>query len=81
MILDLISRSPLSKENRHDVVIEKMLVDIVAEKCIASVFFRSELSDIYDIAFESFYVEKKKLIAYAKRRSKADVIMKYLEDE
>ena len=81
VVLDLISRSPLNKDNRHDVVIEKMLVDIVAEKCIGAVFSRSELPDIYDIALRNFLVDKKKLISYAKRRSKADVIRQYMEVE
>ena len=43
VILDLISQAPLSKENEHIITIEKLLVDLIADKTIAATFSPSEL--------------------------------------
>ena len=81
VILDLISRSPLEKDRKHDITIEKMLVDIIAEKCIAAVFSPHELPDIFATAAESYQIDTKKLISYSRRRNKADEIIKYLKEK
>ena len=79
VVLDLISQSPLSRSAPHEMPLEKMLVDIVAEKSIAATFSPSELPDVFEYALESYQVDERKLNRYAGRRGKAALIRKYTE--
>lgn len=76
VVLDLISQSPLSSEKPHEICIEKLLVDIIAEKSIAATFSPSELPFIFENVLENYQVDKRKLNRYAGRRGKTEQIKK-----
>lgn len=77
VILDLISQSPLSAEYPHEITIEKMLVDILADKSIAATFSPAELPYIFEDVMESYQADKRRMNRYASRRAKTKEIKKY----
>lgn len=77
VVLDLISQSPLSVENPHEITIEKMLVDIISEKSISAVFSPSEIPSMYADVINSYQVDRRKMNRYAGRRGKTSLIQKY----
>ena len=78
IVLDLISQAPLSKSSPHKISIEKMLVDIIAEKSISSSFSSSELPFIFGNALKSYQTDRHKIIRYAGRRGKLDKVIGYM---
>lgn len=81
VILDLISQAPLSKENEHMITMEKLLVDIIADRTIAATFSPSELPSVYESAFGNYSIERQKMSRYAERRGKKSEVQKYLSGE
>ena len=77
VVSDLVSQSPLSAEDPHEMTIEKMLVDIIAEKSMASTFSPSEIPFIYENALSSYNVDIRKMNRYAGRRGKSSLIQEY----
>ncbi len=77
VVLDLISQTPLSQEEPHEITIEKILVDIVAEKSIAATFSPAEVPFVYENVIRSYQVNRRKVQRYAGRRGKLSLIEKY----
>ena len=80
VVLDLISQAPLSREKLHEITIEKILVDIVAEKSMAAIFSPSEIPFVYENAMKSYQVDTRKMNRYAGRRGKASIVKEYVGD-
>ena len=80
MVLALISQAPLSQEKPHEITIEKMLVDIIAEKSMSAIFSPSEIPFIYENVMKSYQVDIRKMNRYAGRRGKASLIKEYVGD-
>lgn len=78
VVTDLISQSPLSKDDQHEITIEKLLVDIVAEKSVSASFSPAELPSIYASALNTYKVDKNKMNRYAGRRGKGEEIRRLL---
>ncbi len=79
VFLDLVSQSPLLSGHPHAIMLEKMLVDIIAEKTIAATFSPSELPFVFENALHSYSVDTHKMNRYAGRRNKTEIINKYLK--
>ena len=77
VVLDLISQAPLSQDAPHEIIAEKMLVDLIAEKSIAATFCPSELPFLFDNIMRTYQVDKRKMNRYAGRRGKTAQIKKY----
>ena len=77
VVLDLISQAPLSQDNPHKITIEKMLVDIIAEKSISATFSPSEIPFVYENVIRNYQVDRRKMNRYAGRRGKASQIKIY----
>lgn len=77
VVLDLISQAPLSPDKPHEITIEKMLVDIIADKSIAASFSPSEIPFVFENAMRSYQLDRRKMNRYAGRRGKALQIEKY----
>lgn len=80
VVLDLISQAPLSQERPHEIAIEKILVDIIAEKSMAAIFSPSEIPFVYENAMKSYHVDRRKMNRYARRRGKASLVKEYVGD-
>lgn len=80
IITNLISEAPLRKEDPTKITLEKMLVDMVADKQISSTFSPAELPDVFDQAKKTYRLDKSKMLRYARRRHKEDKVNDYLEE-
>ena len=80
VILDKISESPANQDAPHDILLEKLLVDILAEKTIQATFSPSEYPFIFENALRMYRIDKKKMMRYARRRNRGSEIQKYLEE-
>lgn len=81
VIRNLLTESPKGKQDFWQTDLEKMLVDIFAEKLIKSMLSESEYPAVYETAFESYIVDESLMFRYARRRKCADKIKKFLKEE
>lgn len=81
VVIDLVTESPLCPARPHDMTLEKMLVDMCAEKLIAATFSKAELPNVFELANDEYVIDKTKMTRYARRRNKEDEIRKYLKGE
>lgn len=75
----MISESPFYSEDPHKITIEKLLVDIVADKIIPELFTRSEYELIFEEAFARYNIDSNKIKRYAKRRNAWEKISVYMK--
>ena len=80
IVTDLISESPLCTNNPGEILLEKILVDILADKLIATTFSKAELHDVFEQAESRYNIDKVRMFRYARRRNRHDEVMKYTEE-
>lgn len=81
VVLELISQAPLSPAQPHEITMEKMLVDIIADKSIEATYSTAELPDVFRNVRRNYRVDVKKMNRYAGRRGKAEIINRYMSVE
>lgn len=79
IILDMVSQSPLRPEAPHEMMLEKLLVDIVAEKSLKAAYSMNELPSIFESAMKAYKIDKPKMLRYASRRGKKTEIENLLQ--
>lgn len=79
VIKRLITESPKKPDTSWQITIEKLLVDIIADRIVRETFNESEINSIYETAFERYIIDKSKLLRYAHRRNAAEKVKKYLD--
>lgn len=60
-------------------MLEKMLVDMVADKLIASTFSKAEFPSVWEQVQSRYIIDKVRMLRYARRRNRKEVILGYLE--
>jgi hypothetical protein len=79
IIESLISKSPIQRINKiPTVTIEKLIVDVFADKQLFNTFQGTELANIINAAYNKYQIDFTKLFSYAKRRRKEGDLMEYL---
>lgn len=81
VVSDLISETPVRSDKPHSVMLEKMLVDMCADKIIASTFSKSELPEVFEQARSRYMLDRTRMMRYARRRNREDEIKKYIGSE
>ena len=82
IISRLITQSPRTISNGVPVPkLEKILVDIFADKDLFFVFRGHELSSIYENAFSAYFVNEKTFFRYAGRRNTADKLRTFINTQ
>lgn len=79
IIVNKIGEASNKRKSPHDMVLEKVLVDVLAEPMIRYLFSASEYPLIMETAMERYFLDKKKRMRYARRRNAADKLKKYME--
>jgi len=74
VIKPLITRTPRGKD-RNIAGLEKILVDLVADKTIGGFIEKNELSNIYSDMTSRYFIDKAAVLSYAKRRNVAEKIL------
>ena len=79
IVTDMVSEAPLRASDVHAITLEKMLVDMLADKLISSSYSKAEYPNVIEQAESRFLLDKKRLFRYAKRRNRYEEIYNYLE--
>lgn len=79
IITDLISEAPLRADKPHSIMLEKMLVDMSADKLIAATYSRAEFPDVMEQAQSCYHLDTVRMLRYARRRNRQEILMKYME--
>ena len=79
IVTELVSEAPLRTNDPHSIMLEKMLVDMTADKLIASTFSKAEFPDIMEQAQNRYLLDKVRMLRYARRRNQQEVILNSLE--
>ena len=77
-VLPLITEAPITD---HSTTLEKLLVDLFANKLLDRIISRGDFAGIYEEAFSRYKVNYNLMQRYAKRRNKADEIMCFIEQK
>ena len=79
IVTEMVSEAPLRAVEPHVITLEKMLVDMLAEKLILASYSKAEYPDVIEQAESRFLLDKKRMLRYAKRRNRYKEIYNYLE--
>lgn len=79
VITDLISESPIDINEPYRIRLEKMLVDMLADKLISTTYSKAEFPNIIEQVQNLYYLDRVKMLRYARRRNREELFKKYLE--
>jgi len=79
IVTDLISEAPLRTDMPHSIMLEKMLVDMSADKLIAASFSKAEFPFVIEQAKSRYLLDRVRMLRYARRRNRQELFLKYLE--
>ena len=77
-VLDLTSDAPV---DGYDAKLEKLLVDLFANKLLEQIVSRGDYPGIFEEAFAKYRINYNIMRRYARRRNKHDVIKGFIEDK
>ena len=78
VVTDMVSEAPMRSKEPYEITLEKMLVDMCADKLISTTFSKSELPEVFKQASSRYTLDQTKMLRYARRRNKEREIAKYL---
>ncbi len=76
----LLTEAPKGKKEVWHTCLEKMLVDMTAEKVIKTTFSEAEYADVLEQAFQKYIIDESQMFRYAKRRHVKDDILKIIQN-
>ena len=79
IVTDMISEAPLRTAAPHAITLEKMLVDMYADKLISASYSSAEYPDVIEQAENHYFLDKRRMLRYARRRNRYKEIYNYLE--
>ena len=80
IVKSLVTESPCQTINNiTTVTLEKILVDIFFDDQIFAAQQGSEMNHIFSTAFEKYIINENRLLRYADRRGKKEIMMRYLQ--
>lgn len=81
VVTDMISEAPLRTINPHKIMLEKMLVDLCADKLISGIYGKTEFQSVLEMAKERYRLDRRRMLRYVRRRNKEEAIRRFLESE
>lgn len=82
ILINLITEAPLEEINGIKTAsLEKILVDICSNETLFSAQQGAELTRIYEAAFEKYTISEPKLLRYASRRNKKEIVERLIEKQ
>ncbi len=76
----LISESPKGKSNFYETPIEKIIVDMFANKALMSMISKGDYPEALKAMFEKYNIDQTKMLRYARRRNKKEELVKYIKE-
>ena len=80
IVLPLPSESPRHRSEPHAVRLEKLLVDLLANKLLLELIDEESRTAVYRTAFDCYLVDESTLFRYARRRNKEAVVREFIRD-
>ena len=77
----LLTEAPKGKKAVWHTCLEKMLVDMTAEKVIKTTFSEAEYPGVLEQAFQKYIIDESQMFRYAKRRHVKDDILKIIQNQ
>ena len=77
----LLTEAPKGKKAVWHTCLEKMLVDMTAEKVIKTAFSEAEYPGVLEQAFQKYIIDESQMFRYAKRRHIKDDILKIIQSQ
>ena len=81
IVTDLISEAPLRLDEPHSIMLEKLIVDMSADRLISGTYSKAEFSDVVKQAQSRYRLDKAKMLRYARRRNQQAVFKEYLDGD
>lgn len=82
IIIDrLISECPKGNEEKYNLAIEKLIVDMFANKKLKGMLYEGDYSAALETMFSSYEVDQVKMFRYARRRNKEKELKNYLKQK
>ncbi|MCD8369816.1 MAG: hypothetical protein LUC94_05700 [Clostridiales bacterium] len=81
VVKNLMTESPKGAKIKWHTGLEKLLVDLFADKLIRSMIGESEYPSIFETAFKNYVIDENRMFRYAGRRKAAHKIKKFLAEE
>ena len=81
VVTDMISEAPLRTSEPHKIILEKLLVDMCADKLLSGIYSKAEFQSVLETAKERYRLDRRRMLRYARRRNKEEVIRRFLESE
>jgi hypothetical protein len=75
-VLTLRSEAPIKG---HDTTLEKILVDLFANKLLEWIVSKGDFAGIYEEAFSRHAINTTSMLRYARRRNKEQIVKEYIE--
>jgi len=82
IIKNLVSGAPIQEIKKIKIpTIEKIIVDLIIDKKMLSAFQEKDLDNILDNVFDYYTINKDKLLHYANRRGKKELVKKRIAND
>ena len=75
----LISESPKTKDRIHEAPIEKLIVELFANRVLKSLLSQGDYPYVLETIFEKYTVDQIKMFRYARRRSKQEELYSFIQ--
>lgn len=69
IVMDKITEAPLNKQRPHDMVLEKLVVDVLVDGSIKRLLSEKERLSVAENIFKKYYIDEKRMMRYARRRN------------
>lgn len=79
IVTDMISEAPIHAKRPHAIMLEKMLVDMLADKLIVTTFSKAEFPNVMEQVHSRYLLDEVRMQRYARRRNRQDIVLEYLE--
>ena len=77
----LVSEAPMGQKEKWNTRIEKLLVDVITNSILLSSVSETELTNIYEEAFEKYAIDESCMFRYAKRRGAEKKIREFIKEK
>lgn len=81
IVRKLVTLAPHLKEDRHAMCIEKLIVDVFADKLIQSILNIAEIPSIMENMFEMYVIDETSMLRYADRRGAKERLLKFIQEK
>ena len=76
----LVSESPKGRNDAYEVPIEKLIVEMFANKILMRMISKGDYPEALETIFEKYNVDQIKMLRYARRRNRKDELVNYIKE-